>query len=235
MRTITGTPSLARQPVNPPTSTVSIPSLQYQNLPDLPNELVREDHIEAHVISSVLQFMIVRPYQVHAGRHGVKTIYDDNAKGCGWHTKGSATTVTSFDASTVVTKNQYICRSVFVVDCKGLDHQRREQFNSSQDGCVQENTSTATLVRRLHYKDYAKKGIATTIQTIGLELNQSSNYNSQRKENDQPTFKGQLAPLHDKRLVFIFDECHHLHFGENIEDICEFVPKDIEMRSKREA
>ena len=49
--------------------------------------------------------------------------------------------------------------------------------------------------------------------------------NKQRKKNDQPTYKEMLAPLSDKRIVFIFDECHRSQFGENHKAIKEFFPK----------
>ncbi|MCZ5658558.1 DEAD/DEAH box helicase family protein [Escherichia coli] len=55
----------------------------------------------------------------------------------------------------------------FVVDRKDLDRQTREEFNRFQEGCVEENTNTETLVRRLLSDDYADKVIVTTIQSWG--------------------------------------------------------------------
>jgi type I restriction enzyme R subunit len=111
------------------------------------------------------------------------------------------------------------------VDRKDLDRQTREEFNRFQEGCVEENTNTAALVRRLLSEDYADKVIVTTIQKLGLALDESSKRNKQRKKNDQPTYKEMLAPLSDKRIVFIFDECHRSQFGENHKAIKEFFPK----------
>jgi type I restriction enzyme, R subunit len=45
------------------------------------------------------------------------------------------------------------------------------------------------------------------------------------KKNNQATFKEQLSALKDKRIVFIFDECHRSQFGENHKAIKEFFPK----------
>jgi type I restriction enzyme R subunit len=112
-----------------------------------------------------------------------------------------------------------------VVDRKDLDRQTREEFNRFQEGCVEENTNTATLVRRLLSEDYADKVIVTTIQKLGLALAEDSTRNRQRKRNDQPTYKELLKPLQDKRIVFIFDECHRSQFGENHRAIKEFFPK----------
>ncbi len=171
------------------------------------------------------KLMIMRPYQVYAVQHIVKCIDDDNGNGYIWHTTGSGKTLTSFKASTLLKENDHIHKCVFVVDRKDLDRQTREEFNKFQEGCVEENTNTAALVRRLLSEDYADKVIVTTIQKLGLALDEDSKRNQQRKKNDQPTYKEMLAPLSDKRIVFIFDECHRSQFGENHKAIKAFFPK----------
>ena len=171
------------------------------------------------------KLMIMRPYQVYAVQHMVKCIDDDDGNGFVWHTTGSGKTLTSFKASTLLKENDHIRKCVFVVDRKDLDRQTREEFNRFQEGCVEENTNTAALVRRLLSEDYADKVIVTTIQKLGLALDETSKRNKQRKKNDQPTYKEMLAPLSDTRIVFIFDECHRSQFGENHKAIKEFFPK----------
>lgn len=171
------------------------------------------------------KLMIMRPYQVYAVQHMVKCIDDDNGNGFVWHTTGSGKTLTSFKASTLLKLNENVHKCVFVVDRKDLDRQTREEFNKFQEGCVEENTNTAALVCRLLSEDYADKVIVTTIQKLGLALDESSKRNKQRKKNDQPTYKEMLAPLGDQRIVFIFDECHRSQFGENHKAIKEFFPK----------
>ena len=103
-----------------------------------------------------------RPYQVYAVKHMVTCIDDDNGNGTIWHTTGSGKTLTSFKAATLLKENEHIHKCVFVVDRKDLDRQTREEFNRFQEGCVEENTNTATLVRRLLSEDYADKVIITT-------------------------------------------------------------------------
>ena len=44
------------------------------------------------------------------------------------------------------------------------------------------------------------------------------------REERQATYKEQLEPLRDKRMVFIFDECHRSQFGDNHQAIKEFFP-----------
>jgi type I restriction enzyme R subunit len=177
------------------------------------------------LIQSEQKLMIMRPYQVYAVQQIVKCIDDDSGNGYIWHTTGSGKTLTSFKASTLLKENDHIHKCVFVVDRKDLDRQTREEFNRFQEGCVEENTNTAALVRRLLSEDYADKVIVTTIQKLGLALDENSKRNQQRKKNDKPTYKEQLETLRDKRIVFIFDECHRSQFGENHRAIKEFFPR----------
>ena len=171
------------------------------------------------------KLMIMRPYQVYAVQHMVKCIDEDNGNGYIWHTTGSGKTLTSFKASTLLKENEHIHKCVFVVDRKDLDRQTREEFNKFQEGCVEENTNTAALVRRLRSEDYADKVIVTTIQKLGLALDENSKRNQQRSKNGQATYKEQLEALQDQRIVFIFDECHRSQFGENHKAIKDFFPK----------
>ena len=177
------------------------------------------------LIASEQKLMIMRPYQVYAVQQIVKCIEDDAGNGYIWHTTGSGKTLTSFKASTLLKDNPDIEKCLFVVDRKDLDRQTREEFNRFQEGCVEENTNTAALVRRLLSEDYADKVIVTTIQKLGLALDQNSKRNRQRTRIGQPTYKEQLEALQDKRMVFIFDECHRSQFGENHKAIKAFFPK----------
>jgi type I restriction enzyme R subunit len=177
------------------------------------------------LIASEQKLMMMRPYQIYAVQHMVKCIDDDAGNGFIWHTTGSGKTLTSFKAATLLKDNPDIEKCLFVVDRKDLDRQTREEFNRFQEGCVEENTNTATLVRRLLSDDYADKVIVTTIQKLGMALDENSTRNTQRTKNNQPTYKAQLAALKDKRIVFIFDECHRSQFGENHRAIKEFFPR----------
>ena len=177
------------------------------------------------LIASEQKLMMMRPYQIYAVKAIVDCIHQNCGNGYIWHTTGSGKTLTSFKASTLLKDNPDIEKCLFVVDRKDLDRQTREEFNRFQEGCVEENTNTGALVRRLLSDDYADKVIVTTIQKLGLALDENSKRNKQRKRNDQQTYKEQLEPLRDKRIVFIFDECHRSQFGENHKAIKEFFPK----------
>lgn len=177
------------------------------------------------LVASEQKLLMMRPYQVYAVRAIVDSIAQDCGNGYIWHTTGSGKTLTSFKASTLLKDNPDIEKCLFVVDRKDLDRQTREEFNKFQEGCVEENTNTASLVRRLLSDDYADKVIVCTIQKLGLALDENSKRNKQQKKDGKKTFKEQLAPLRDKRIAFIFDECHRSQFGENHKAIKEFFPR----------
>lgn len=176
------------------------------------------------LVESEQKLLVMRPYQIYAVKAIVDCIKDNRGNGYIWHTTGSGKTLTSFKASTLLKSNPDIEKCLFVVDRKDLDRQTREEFNKFQEGSVEENTNTETLVRRLLSTDYADKVIVTTIQKLGLALDENSKRNKNKEKNSQETFKQRLEPLKDKRVVFIFDECHRSQFGENHQTIKEFFP-----------
>ncbi|MFN4315481.1 MAG: type I restriction endonuclease subunit R [Chitinophagaceae bacterium] len=166
------------------------------------------------LVESEQKILVMRPYQIYAVKAIVECINQNRGNGYIWHTTGSGKTLTSFKASTLLKDKPEIEKCLFVVDRKDLDRQTREEFNRFQEGCVEENTNTETLVRRMLSESKADKVIVTTIQKLGLALDPA---------NKQ--FKDRLLPLRNKRLVFIFDECHRSQFGENHQAIKEFFPK----------
>ncbi|PWC51182.1 DEAD/DEAH box helicase [Azospirillum sp. TSA6c] len=177
------------------------------------------------LVASEQKLLMMRPYQVYAVKAIVDSIAQDGGNGYIWHTTGSGKTLTSFKASTLLKDNPGIEKCLFVVDRKDLDRQTREEFNKFQDGCVEENTNTASLVRRLLSTDHADKVIVCTIQKLGLALDEDSKRNKQQKKNNKKSFKEQLEPLRDKRIALIFDECHRSQFGENHKAIKAFFPR----------
>lgn len=177
------------------------------------------------LVQSEQKLLVMRPYQIYAVEAIVDCIHEGRGNGYIWHTTGSGKTLTSFKASTLLKDNPDIEKCLFVVDRKDLDRQTREEFNKFQDGCVEENTNTETLVRRMLSEDYADKVIVTTIQKLGLALDENSKRNQSKLKEGKKTFKERLEPLRDKRIVFIFDECHRSQFGENHKAIKEFFPK----------
>ncbi len=177
------------------------------------------------LVASEQKLLMMRPYQIYAVRNIVECIDKQLGNGYVWHTTGSGKTLTSFKASTLLKANPAIDKCLFVVDRKDLDRQTREEFNRFQEGCVEENTNTGTLVRRMLSDDAADKVIVCTIQKLGLALDESSKRNRSREKRGLATYTDQLEALRDKRIVFIFDECHRSQFGDNHQAIKDFFPK----------
>lgn len=174
------------------------------------------------LVASEQKMVIMRPYQIYAVKAIMDCIEQNRGNGYIWHTTGSGKTLTSFKASTLLKDNHNIAKCLFVVDRKDLDRQTREEFNKFQEGCVEENTNTEALVKRLVSEDYRDKVIVTTIQKLGLALDDGRKQS--KKKKGELTYKERLAPLRDKRIVIIFDECHRSQFGENHKAIKNFFP-----------
>lgn len=177
------------------------------------------------LVVSEQKLMIMRPYQIYAVRAIMDCIEQNRGNGYIWHTTGSGKTLTSFKASTLLKDNPEIEKCLFVVDRKDLDRQTRLEFNKFQEGCVEENTNTENLVKRLASDDYKDKVIVTTIQKLGLALDEDSKRNQEKKRKGELTFKERLEKLQDKRMAVIFDECHRSQFGDNHDAIKTFFPK----------
>ncbi len=177
------------------------------------------------LVASEQKLLMMRPYQIYAVKNIVECIEKNLGNGYIWHTTGSGKTLTSFKAATLLKADPNIEKCLFVVDRKDLDRQTREEFNRFQEGCVEENTNTGTLVRRLLSDDAADKVIVCTIQKLGLALDENSKRNKSREKKGLSTYTELLEPLRDKRIVFIFDECHRSQFGDNHQAIKTFFPK----------
>lgn len=166
------------------------------------------------LVETERKILVMRPYQIYAVESIVNCVKQNNQNGYIWHTTGSGKTLTSFKVSTLLKDNRDIEKCVFVVDRKDLDKQTRDEFNKFQEGCVEQNVNTGVLVSRLESNDYADKVIVTTIQKLGVALDTSPNNRYLKR----------LEKLKDKRIVFIFDECHRSQFGENHAAIKNFFP-----------
>jgi type I restriction enzyme, R subunit len=147
--------------------------------------------------------MVLRPYQYFAVEAILDRVKNTPANGPTkngyiWHTTGSGKTLTSFKASQILVTNPNIHKVVFVVDRKDLDYQTTKEFNSFSDGSVDGTDNTQKLVEQFTNET---KLIVTTIQKLNTAISKIRHLN-------------QMEKLKDKRIVFIFDECHRTQFGE---------------------
>lgn len=158
-------------------------------------------HNQTHKI-----LMVLRPYQFYATEHIVNQVATSNDNGYIWHTTGSGKTLTSFKASQLIMDLPGVHKVVFVVDRKDLDYQTMLEFNSFKKDSVDVTNNTKSLVRQL--TDDSKL-VLTTIQKLNNAISKVK-------------YEKSLTHLQDKKVVFIFDECHRSQFGNTHKDITEY-------------
>lgn len=160
--------------------------------------------------------MVLRPYQFYAVEALIDRVKNSNKNGYIWHTTGSGKTLTSFKASQILMNFLEVHKVVFVVDRKDLDYQTTKEFNSFSDGCIDGTDNTANLVKQFigTYKD--KKGEAKNTKLIVTTIQKLNTAISKLK------YEKKMADLKDKRIIFIFDECHRSQFGDTHKRIKEY-------------
>lgn len=154
--------------------------------------------------------MVLRPYQYYAVEAIVDRVKNSDKYGFIWHTTGSGKTLTSFKASQILTHLPHIEKVVFVVDRKDLDYQTTREFNSFSNGSIDGTANTKKLVEQ--FNDLNTKLIVTTIQKLDVAIKKSR-------------YKEVMEKFQDKKLVFIFDECHRSQFGDTHQRIKAYFPK----------
>ncbi|MEI6864646.1 type I restriction endonuclease subunit R [Flavicella sp.] len=150
--------------------------------------------------------MVLRPYQYFAVEAIIDRVKNTTKNGFIWHTTGSGKTLTSFKASQILTHMPKVHKVIFVVDRKDLDYQTTKEFNSFSKGSIDGTSNTKALVQQLAGDN---KLIVTTIQKLNTAISKTKYLN-------------QIEDLKNKRVIFIFDECHRSQFGKTHEDIKNF-------------
>ena len=165
--------------------------------------------------------MVLRPYQFYAVEALIERVKSQGLatqpkNGYIWHTTGSGKTLTSFKASQILMALPQVHKVVFVVDRKDLDNQTIKEFNSFQEGSIDGSDNTQNLVRQFTGTYVDKKGesknsnlIVTTIQKLNTAISKLK-------------YESKMSELKDKRIIFIFDECHRSQFGDTHKRIKEF-------------
>lgn len=142
--------------------------------------------------------MVLRPYQFYAVEALIERVKNTDKNGYIWHTTGSGKTLTSFKASQILMNLPQVHKVVFVVDRKDLDYQTTKEFNSFSKGSIDGTDSTKALVKQ--FTDGTKL-IVTTIQKLNTAISKLK-------------YENAMSDLKDKKMVFIFDECHRSQFGD---------------------
>ncbi|TKF15891.1 type I restriction endonuclease subunit R [Enterovibrio norvegicus] len=161
-------------------------------------------YIVLHESDKIL--MVLRPYQFYAVEAIVERVMAGRKHGYIWHTTGSGKTLTSFKAAQILTEFPKVHKVVFVVDRADLDYQTTREFNYFSEGSVDGTNNTASLVKQMAGDNSL---IVTTIQKLNTAITKSKH-------------EATMDTLRDKRVVFIFDECHRSQFGDTHENIVKF-------------
>lgn len=193
-------------------------NVNISGLTEFTDAFLNPDHLGKMIAQYIVRnqtdkiLMVLRPYQYYAVEAIIKQVDASSKNGYIWHTTGSGKTLTSFKASQIITNKPEIHKVVFVVDRKDLDYQTATEFNSFKPGAVDMTENTKSLVDQ--FSDNTKL-IVTTIQKLNNAIK-------------NPRYRKSMEHLQDKKMVFIFDECHRSQFGETHERITEFF-SDIQL------
>ena len=163
-------------------------------------------YIVLHESDKVL--MVLRPYQYYAVEAIIERVKETDKNGYIWHTTGSGKTLTSFKAAQILTQLPKVHKVLFVVDRADLDYQTSREFNYFSPDCVDTTDNTRQLVEQMGGDNPL---IVTTIQKLNTAIK-------------KPRHEVAMENLKDKRIVFIFDECHRSQFGETHKNIVKFFP-----------
>lgn len=164
-------------------------------------------YIVIHESDKIL--MVLRPYQFYAVEAIIERVQTTTKFGYIWHTTGSGKTLTSFKTAQILTNYPKVHKVVFVVDRKDLDYQTTKEFNAFSKGSIDGTNNTNTLVKQMTGDN---KLIVTTIQKLNTAISKKC-------------YLSKMETQKDKRIVFIFDECHRSQFGKTHDDIKNFFTK----------
>ena len=181
------------------------------NLPEFASAFLEPCHLSKMitkytVLNTANTLMVLRPYQYYATEAIVERVKNTQKNGYIWHTTGSGKTLTSFKAAQILTSLEKVHKVVFVVDRKDLDYQTIKEFNSFSEGSIDATNNTNTLVKQFGNDTPL---IVTTIQKLNTAILKDR-------------YLSKMEGSKDKRIVFIFDECHRSQFGDTHNRIKDF-------------
>ena len=154
--------------------------------------------------------MILRAYQKYAVEEIIHQATKVKQNGYVWHTTGSGKTLTSFKTSQILSEDPNIDKVIFVVDRKDLDTQTMKRFNQYEKDSVAKVYNTYSLINKLNSSK--TKLIITTIQKLS---------------NVATKHQTKVAQMKDKRIIFIYDECHRSQFGKMHQSIIDFFTNSL--------
>ena len=182
------------------------------NLDDFSRVFLEKCHLSKMITQYIVMnetdkaLMVLRPYQYYAVEAIIDKVKNSTHNGYVWHTTGSGKTLTSFKAAQILERLPKVHKILFVVDRKDLDDQTIREFNAFKQDSVSNTDKTETLVKQL---EGDTRLIVTTLQKLNTAITRDR-------------YMSRIAHLKDKKVVFIFDECHRSQFGDTHKRINEY-------------
>lgn len=146
------------------------------------------------------RLFVMRPYQIYAFKALTKRCLKDNENGYCFHSTGSGKTLTSFKFAFAMSKEPEISKVFFLVDRRDLDDKTVDDFNSYMSSSVDEFTNVKKT-------DSLIKDIKSNKKLIVSTINKMANALKGRHLDELKDYK-------DKKIIFMFDECHRSQAGE---------------------
>lgn len=143
---------------------------------------------------------VMRPYQIYAFEALKKRCLKDNKNGYCFHSTGSGKTLTSFKFASEMSQKKEIEKVFFLVDRKDLDDKTIQDFNSYMSSSIDEFTNVKKSNFLIKDIKSSKKLIISTINKMAYVL--------------KTKFINELNEYKNKKIIFIFDECHRSQAGE---------------------
>lgn len=150
--------------------------------------------------ASQKKLFVMRPYQIYAFEALKKRCLKDNENGYCFHSTGSGKTLTSFKFAYAMSLRKEIDKVFFLVDRKDLDDKTVDDFNSYMSSSTEEFTNVKKTDSLIKDIESNKKLIISTINKMSNAL-KGKNLN-------------RLSDYKNKKLIFMFDECHRSQAGE---------------------
>lgn len=150
--------------------------------------------------ASQKKLFVMRPYQIYAFEALKSRCFRSNANGYCFHSTGSGKTLTSFKFAFAMSLRKEVDKVFFLVDRKDLDDKTVDDFNSYMSSTAEEFTNVKKTDSLIKDIESNKKLIISTINKMSNAL---KGRNVER-----------LLPYKNKKIIFMFDECHRSQAGE---------------------
>lgn len=151
--------------------------------------------------ASQRKLFVMRPYQIYAFESLKKRCLKEEKNGYCFHSTGSGKTLTSFKFAYEMSLRPEVDKVFFLVDRKDLDDKTVDDFSSYM------STSSESFTNIKKTDELIRKITKSNDKLIISTINKMSNALKGRHADELKAWK-------DKKMIFMFDECHRSQAGE---------------------